>query len=190
MRRRLKWTFNLLAALSLLLFLATAAMWIWSSWYRVAYQSLSYLPRSNAEARWILNFNGSSFSFDHEVYRQPFVVGDPKQPTSGATFLARRRQMPQDRIDRLDLSIGRNEYGFHALGFRIARTHVFEKVWTEAECEVPLWPLLLGFGVLPVIHVKRRIRPKRLGLCAACGYDLRATPDHCPECGTATAVRE
>jgi hypothetical protein len=47
-----------------------------------------------------------------------------------------------------------------------------------------LW-IVLWFARLQMGYAegRRREAALRAGRCAACGYDLRATPDRCPECG-------
>jgi hypothetical protein len=55
----------------------------------------------------------------------------------------------------------------------------------------PVWHGLLMLGVSAVFvwvgrvnEMLRRDERVRRRLCLTCGYDLRATPDRCPECGT------
>jgi hypothetical protein len=51
---------------------------------------------------------------------------------------------------------------------------------------IPIWFLLPLLGFLPGRAVVRRLRERRharVGTCRVCGYDLRASPERCPECG-------
>jgi hypothetical protein len=56
-------------------------------------------------------------------------------------------------------------------------------------CGIRYWLLLVLASAAPAtigVWRLRSARRNRMGLGRRCGYDLRATPERCPECGAET----
>jgi hypothetical protein len=165
MRRRL---LNLLALLSLLVFVAVVALWVRSYWF------VDTLTSSGATVHSISSHNGLLVWNSHR--RDPFEQALPWRQVYRGRDLSYA-------WDRLGGSVW-NRLGFgHALGGTPAGNPITQRV-------APHWFLTL-LAALPATLVtavrSRHRRRMRTGLCPTCGYDLRATPGRCPECGTVGA---
>ena len=82
------------------------------------------------------------------------------------------------------------QLGESRLGIYWSRTNQGGAVLLPPFLAVPHW-LLLTLTALPLVShllLRRLIRQRRQirNLCLICAYDLRATPDRCPECGQST----
>ena len=79
-----------------------------------------------------------------------------------------------------------------------ARFLKFEVSYTKGQpswgffiVSIPFWFLALPLTAttaISIVSLRRHRRWKARGCCPACGYDLRATPAHCPECGWKSKV--
>jgi hypothetical protein len=63
--------------------------------------------------------------------------------------------------------------------------------WHDRRLHLPYW-FAVAVTLAPPLFTARRSHTRRRraanGLCPACGYDLRASPERCRECGSPTAA--
>ncbi len=81
---------------------------------------------------------------------------------------------------------------WNGLGFAVETSRLLTGLRTSSTIVfIPMWlPLLITLAA-PTAQLTghlRRVRRRIKGRCPACGYDLRASPNRCPECG-ATPLR-
>ena len=177
--------FNIAATLSLLLAIASAAMWI-----------RSYHTRD------IVNF-GRSGGNNHTVQsilgRLHLLSSLSGGRVSSDTFYSSDRLSPQAMWNG-----GMSGYPtqvvwhFGCVWQTFNEYHTWRNLGAQAFTTqhrviiVPYRWLTLVFAILPAWRAIQFFRRRRHAtpspLCAACGYDLRATPDRCPECGTLQTV--
>jgi hypothetical protein len=77
-------------------------------------------------------------------------------------------------------------YGWSGFGLG---TH-YDHGGREFFISVDFWIMIVALAALPITWVVLRKLTRPLietGACRTCGYDLRATPRRCPECGTKPA---
>ena len=191
-KRRL---FTIFSALSLLLLVAVILLWVRSHFVS------EHIARADlSKEAWVARSSGGAIYFDHRSYwwyqggwswgRRRIAFGD-----SGVDF----HYMPPNRGVRF--------LGFGAFSGTVYTwpSHLYPTVpaptpindpnridprwWRDRyrTISLPHWALVLVLGILPFRWYRRAFRERkraRAHLCSRCGYDLRATPERCPECGT------
>ena len=157
MRRLARRAFTLFSGLSLLLCVAVCVLWAWS------YQRLGAVNLIASERSLAIAAPTGRLWFVYDTRPPPYTISSESKPFRD--------------ID----SVAPGWTGMRrAGGIWWVHTNVLTAI------VVPTWMVAGPAAVLPALWLAgrlRRRRQKRAGLCSSCGYDLRASPDRCPECG-------
>ena len=161
------------AAVSLLLCVGTCGLWAWSYRSRERVGLVYYNPGIETE--------------DHHLYLE---AGGGTLGLIGGGLPAElftRARWAWDRFDPDGPGLGPDGPPWlRAAGVGWTREYVLITGETMWGAQVRLaWPASV-FAVLAVAagwRARRAGRRRGIGLCAHCRYDLRATPNRCPECG-------
>jgi len=181
MKRRL---LNLLTALSLLLCVTTCVLWVRS------YVANDVLWGDKATAVMPPAVDRRMFTAESGrggllFHTGRIITADPRifaGPPTGRWVIQMGRAQVNSVPARQTQYLG---FAFHIRHFKDALT-----ANSSVMAVIPYWFIALGAAVPPAVclrlqsSARRRLRASR-GQCLRCGYDLRASPERCPECGAA-----
>jgi hypothetical protein len=160
--------------MSLLMFIATVALWVRSYW-RADVLIQNWLDTQGVSHT---TYVGSSVGYFGVTHFD--MSGTPHPPPATAMIRPWSWHVQAPAFPWKSANRWERDY-IHAVFSSANRT-----------LRLPQWSFVVFFGLLPtwraVSIVGRRARRCRIARCRICGYDLRATPDRCPECGTVPAA--
>lgn len=169
MKRLRRILFNVLTAISLLLAIATAGLWVRQFFAR----DVLLLVISPDEVIRLESANG--------------IIAFARISEGVGRFAAHDSEWKHDSAT----SVPFIRYVFPESGgfdfVHVGPTGGFPRLWALS---IPLWLPLALDSVIPAAAIwrYRRRDVSRPGCCPACGYDMRANPARCSECGHEPAV--
>jgi len=176
MPRRL---FNLLTLLSLLLCALLVALWVRSHWYDSFLKREAPVDERHLNLVWSI---GTSPGLIRTSYNVETLNPAFRRDTSEWSWFDSSHEEPVNDVVGVPLPVPTlpNRLGFYLMIGESKGSYRYTTV------TVPFWSLTL-IAAMPALIVNhgrlRRRRLKHRNLCPNCGYDLRATPHRCPECG-------
>lgn len=176
------------SVLSLLLCATTVVLWV-RSHYRVdvvtreAFQKAR--DRNGYPTAYAMSENGA---IAVDVVRDSSIASRlPYSRWTGGSEPVER--LPGNLVGSPLGSLNGGVHGVHLgrYGFRYDKSGGGVPFWDEYKVVMPYWALVMSTLLLPGLWTWRRIvRGQRVpkNHCQSCGYDLRASAERCPECGT------
>lgn len=180
-----------------LLPLITLLVW-WSStggaaWLQVQAQQVSPTQITTVRMGRGLYFENSycivSFSWAASYWGKSdtwYVADRPEWKRSFYVGPRLTNEISRDDELRREVRMGNgfNRFGIVAAWQHVTARHGFNRGIAVRTPWLFVVPAILISSLIPSVWIaSRRAKLQSRGLCPACGYDLRATPDRCPECG-------
>jgi len=108
------------------------------------------------------------------------IRGTPSDPAKALSLTLHHVSPAPIVLDRLPPGARPWHLGF---GFGESSAQRWSSAVTTGYAIAPIYAFALPIALIAALIVRRRRFSVKAGLCPNCGYDLRSTPDRCPECG-------